>query len=93
MRVLLLAFTIISLCFLIFSYTRWIWSMIRARRNGMYPPKGAATMFDVRRFLLKGEKELAVRLYCEIFQTNQKTARKAVEELERSIQGKNSGFE
>lgn len=45
-------------------------------------------MFDVRQLLIKGEKGLAVRVYCELFKTTPKEANKAVEEIERSIQPK-----
>lgn len=64
-----------------------------ARRRGLVPPPGKATMFDVRRLLLKREKGLAIRLYREIFKSNYEEAKKAVEELERSIQQKDSKLE
>jgi len=47
-------------------------------------------MFDVRRLLTKGEKELAVQLYCDIFKTNRSDAQLAVDELQRSILEKDS---
>jgi len=47
--------------------------------------KGKATMFDVRHLLMEGEKELAVQLYCEIFNTMPAKAKKDIEELERSL--------
>ena len=83
------AFIILSLCFAIFFYGHCIRNLNQARRSGLYPDKGKATMFDVRRLILKKEKYLAVRLYGEIFRTNYWEAQKAVEELERSIQEKN----
>lgn len=46
------------------------------------------TMFDVRQLLIKGEKDLAIRVYCELFKTTPEEANKAVEEIERSIQPK-----
>jgi len=46
------------------------------------------TMFDVRQLLIKGEKDLAIKVYCEIFNTDPEEACKAVEEIERSIQPK-----
>ena len=46
------------------------------------------TMFDVRQLLIKGEKDLAVRVYCELFKTDPQEANRAVEEIERSIQPK-----
>ena len=50
-------------------------------------------MFDVRRLILKGEKELAIRVYREIFKSNYSRAQKAVEDLEKSIQEKKSKLE
>ena len=47
----------------------------------------------VRRLIIKGEKELAERVYREIFETDQNEAKKAVQELEQSIQEKNIEFE
>lgn len=85
----LLSFIIICLCFYVFFQTYWIWWIRQARQKGIYPPKDKATMFDVRRLILQGEKELAIRLYCEIFRAARKDAKKAVEELERSALKKN----
>jgi hypothetical protein len=45
-------------------------------------------MFDVRRLLIKGERDLAIRVYCELFKTDSEEARHAIEEIERSIQPK-----
>ena len=56
-----------------------------ARCRGKLPPKGRATMFDVRHLLMEGEKELAIQVYCEIFQTTPIKAKKDIEELERSL--------
>ena len=50
--------------------------------------KDKLTMFDVRQMLIKGEKDLAIRVYCELFKTSPEEASKAVEEIERSIQPK-----
>lgn len=62
-----------------------VWFLVNARRRGKLPPKGSATMFDVRHLLMEGEKELAIQVYCEIFQTTPLKAKKDVEELERSL--------
>ena len=75
-------FIIIAVCFLICSQ---IWSMNQLRRHGKLPEKGKATMFDVRRLLREGEKEAAIKLYCDIFKVHRKKALKDVEELQRSI--------
>jgi len=53
-----------------------------------FSKKKRLTMFDVRRLLIKGEKDLAIQVYCELFKTNSEDARHAIEELERSIQPK-----
>ena len=45
-------------------------------------------MFDVRELLIRGEKDLAVRVYCEIFRVGRDEAIEAVEQIERSIQPK-----
>jgi len=62
-----------------------VWFMVDARRRGKLPPIGRATMFDVRHLLMEGEKELAIQVYCEIFQTTPLKAKKDVEDLERSL--------
>jgi hypothetical protein len=47
------------------------------------------TMFDVRELIIKGQKETAIRTYCQIFSVKRKIAQAAIEELQRSIQQKN----
>ncbi len=84
----LISLAILMICFAVFMQTYWIWWINQARRRGLYPDKGKATMFDVRRLLIEGEKPLAIRLYAQIFKTNYRQAKKAVDELERSIQKK-----
>ena len=76
---------IILVCTLVFLNTYNALFLINARRNGKLPQKGKATMFDVRHLLMEGEKELAIQVYCEIFQTTPDKAKKDVEELERSL--------
>ena len=56
-----------------------------ARRRGKLLNKGKATMFDVRHLLMEGEKELAVRVYSQLFSVSLLKARKDVEELQRSL--------
>ena len=72
-------------CFSILMRTYWIWHLNQARRRGLYPLKDKPTLFDVKELLLKGEKESAIRVYCQIFGSNYSEAKKAVEELERSL--------
>ncbi len=61
---------------------RWF---ANSRRHSKLPPKGRATMFDVRHLLMEGEKDLAVEVYCEIFNTTPHKAKKDIEELQRSL--------
>ncbi len=89
----ILTFLIITACFIIFLSTYGIWSINQARRKGLYTHVGRPTMFDARRLILKGEKELAIRVYREIFKVNYSQAQKAVEDLEKSIQEKKSRLE
>jgi len=76
---------VVLVCFLVFLNTRHLWSIADARRRGKLPSRGKATMFDVRHLLMEGEKELAIQLYCEIFNTTPIRAKKDIEELERSL--------
>lgn len=76
---------IVLVCFLVLLNTRQILSIKEARRRGKLPAKGKGTMFDVRHLLMEGEKDLAVQLYCEIFNTSPHRAKKDIVELERSL--------
>ena len=76
---------IVLVCLLVIFNTYRVWFLIDARRQGKLPQKGRATMFDVRHLLMEGEKELALQVYCDIFQTTPIIAKKDVEELERSL--------
>ena len=81
--------TIACLCIYIFLHSRlfrflkqlWNESQLKSHDEKL-------TMFDVRQLLIKGEKDLAIRVYCELFKTDPEEANKAVEEIERSIQPK-----
>jgi ribosomal protein L7/L12 len=88
MMELFLASIILGLCFYLFWRTSSIWRLNQVRRKGLYPHQGKPTMFDVRRLLIEGEKESAIRVYGEIFHSSYKDAQKAVDELERSIREK-----
>ncbi len=76
---------IIMVCFLVFLNTYRIWTLNDARRRGNLPNTGKATMFDVRNLLMKGEKDLAIQVYTDIFNTSSAKAKKDVEELQRSL--------
>jgi hypothetical protein len=76
---------IVLVCSLVCLNAYHAWFFIDARRRGKLPARGHATMFDVRHLLMEGEKDLAIRVYCEIFQTTPIKAKKDVEDLERSL--------
>ena len=63
---------------------RRYWTMSKARRDGKLP-QGKPTMFDVRQLLMEGKKDLAIEVYCAIFNTMPTKAKKDVEELARSL--------
>lgn len=90
---LLYTFVIILICWLVLSQTRWIWAVNQARKKGIYPEKGKATMFDVRSLIIEGEYDLAVELYRRLFRTSRRNARKAVEDLADSISQKNIEYD
>jgi hypothetical protein len=83
--VVLYIILIVLVSILVLFNTYRVWFLIDARRRGKLPQRGKATMFDVRHLLMEGEKELAIQVYCEIFQTTPIKAKKDVEELERSL--------
>ncbi len=85
MIIMLYSTLIILICFLVLLNTRHAWTMHDARRRGKLPQKGKATMYDVRNLLMNGERDLAIQVYCEIFNTTPLAARKDIEELERSV--------
>ncbi len=79
-------FALVTLvCVLVTLNIYRIWSIHDARRRGKLSTKGKATMYDVRHLLMEGEKELAIRVYCDIFNVTMIRARKDVEELQRSL--------
>lgn len=82
---MLFAALVFLVCLLVFINVQRLWPILDARRRGKLPKKGKATMFDVRHLLMEGDKELAIQLYCEIFNTTPTKARKDVSELERSL--------
>jgi hypothetical protein len=83
--VILYTALIVLVCSMVLFNIYRAWFLIDARRRGKLPQRGKATMFDVRHLLMEGEKELAIQVYCEIFQTTPVKAKKDVEDLERSL--------
>ena len=85
MIIALYASLVVLVAVLVVINARRVWSMDKARRRGKLPQKGKATMFDVRHLLMEGEKELAIQLYCEIFNAIPSKAKRDIEELQRSL--------
>jgi len=85
-----LAFFVVAVSFALFYRSRWILSIKQARRKAM---EGKATMFDVRQLILEDKKDLAIEVYCQLFSTTRRESKKAVEDLERSIQEKKTELE
>ncbi|MDE2223413.1 MAG: hypothetical protein KGK03_10145 [Candidatus Omnitrophica bacterium] len=83
--VILYTLLVVSVCSLVFLSAWRVRFYMGSLRSKKLPVKGRATMFDVRHLLMEGERELAVQLYCEIFQTTPLKAKKDIEELERSL--------
>ncbi|MCR4337416.1 MAG: hypothetical protein NUV91_06380 [Candidatus Omnitrophica bacterium] len=63
----------------------WIWYWVRVRKSGQDLFGGKPTLFDVRRLLLEGKQEAAIRLYSQIFRINRQEAEKGVRELDSSL--------
>ena len=53
----------------------------RARREGLYPEQGKATMEDVKRLAFRGHVTLAISAYREIHRVSLKEAKSAVERI------------
>jgi len=77
----------------IFLHSRWFYFLKQMWRDGRFhSKKETLTMFDVRNLLIKGEKDLAIRVYCKLFNVSPEEGCKAVEQIERSIQPKDFEF-
>ncbi len=76
---------ILLVCFLVFMNTYRIWTIGDAYRKGKNLPQAKPTMFDVRHLLMEGEKDKAILVYCEIFNTTPVKAKNDIEELQRSL--------
>ena len=66
---------------------RMVMQIAAARRSGIYPEHGKATMADVERLLRLGNRPWAIRCYRELNKIGLAEARKAVDEM---AAGKNS---
>jgi len=72
----------------------WVWSKRsrdRARRASYYPPPGEGTDADVERFIRKGRRLTAVKLYREIHSVDHEAAREAVERMADKIGRREQG--
>ena len=85
LRLILVVFLILGMCFVILERISYIWWINQARRKGIYPPTGKITLEDVKRLLEMGEKTLAIYAYREMYRLNFKQARMEVEQLERHM--------
>jgi hypothetical protein len=85
----LLAVIIFSVCIYAVLGSRSFRRLNRGWDGVDFFPRGQKmTMFDVRNLLIKGEKDMAVRVYSQLFKVGFEESLKAVNELERSIQHK-----
>ena len=82
-------FLALALFFYAIWYALWAWRVNQSKHDRLYPDE-KPTMFDVRRLIIKGDKDAAVELYSQIFHTTKSEAKKAVDDLEKSIIQKNS---
>ena len=76
---------ILFVCFLICICAYAVRYIKFPRKKGSPPAQRRATLFDVKNFLLNGEKDRAIRVYRDIFRVTQAEAVKAVEELEKNL--------
>jgi len=86
----------IIIAFILSAYiiyqTRWFKRLTQKWRDqGDQSSATKPTMFDVRQLLIEGKKDEAIRVYTQLFKVSSGEARKAVEELERSIQPNDFG--
>jgi ribosomal protein L7/L12 len=56
----------------------------KARRLGIYPQKGSATMEDVKSLISSGHTLLAMRAYREIHGVSLKAAKREIERLKQA---------
>jgi ribosomal protein L7/L12 len=73
---------IFTIIFLLLSLREWF-----AKQTGVLPAKGTATMADVERLRLAGQKIWAIRCYREVHKCGLAEAKRAVENLPMSAPG------
>lgn len=61
----------------------WVWFVQKTQKQLLQEQKESQpTMWDIREVLKEGDKDLAVQLYCQVFNTNDiEKARREIEEL------------
>lgn len=65
----------------------WVWFVSKTQKQLLQEQRESApTMWDVREVLKEGDKDLAVQLFCQVFNIDDiERARREVEELARSM--------
>lgn len=86
-RLFILLFFAVGVIF--FVQLCWAWWFYTQKKKGNLDRKEDLTLFDVRELIIEGEKELAIKVYSEIFDSSIEESAVAVDQLERSIQEKN----
>lgn len=89
MTTLIITFFILAVCFAILNVSRWLWALKRSAKADVFTKKEPPTLFDVKEMIKAGEDELAVTMYCRIYQCGVKEAQKSVQDLKRSIKNIN----
>ncbi len=74
-----------SACVFIFNRSSYIWLISQARRRGLLPPFDKASLEDVKELLRAGERNLAIRVYGQMYHLNLKQAEREVDLLERNL--------
>jgi hypothetical protein len=81
-----IAITALLVCILLVQ-VYWVWFVSKTQKQLLADQRESApTMWDVREVLKEGDKDLAVQLFCQVFNIDDiERARREVEELARSM--------
>ncbi len=81
-----IAITVLLVCILLVQ-VYWVWFVSKTQKQLLADQRESApTMWDVREVLKEGDKDLAVQLFCQVFNIDDiERARREVEELARSM--------
>jgi hypothetical protein len=77
---------VVGLSFIVLSWTSYIGLIIEAKARGLYPKRGEATIEDVKRLLLSGERFWAINAYREMYRLSFEQAELEVDLLERRLE-------